>query len=105
MVISSSVRRIWMTRGYAERAVDGKSVQVGAADEDGRGAAGESLVDVGAAADAAIHNDGHATGDGRGHGRERVYGGGDRVQAPAAVIGNDDPINAAIDGADGVGGI
>src|SRR5215207_3877636 len=59
----------------ARLAGEGEGVDVRAADQDGAGAQGDGLEDVGAAADAAVHQHGDAAGEGLDDGGEGVEGG------------------------------
>ena len=76
--------------GYAGLAGGGETVDVGAADEDGAGAKTEGFDDVAAAADAAVDQNFGVAADGGDDFWKGMKRGGDRIELPAAMIGDHD---------------
>ena len=78
-------------------AVHREAVEIGAPDQDRVGAAGQRLEHVAAAANAAIHEHGHAPGHAIRHAGQRVDRRRDAVERAPAVIGHDDGVGAGLD--------
>ena len=76
-------------------AAEGQAPDVGAAEADRVGAEGERLEDVGAGADAAVEEDRELLGDRGGDRRQGVERGDRAVDLAAAVVGDDDAVDAA----------
>src|SRR5262245_13372050 len=71
-----------------------KAPQIGPADAHGAGPDGQRLDDVRSAPETAVDQDGHATGDGFDDVGQGIDGGPTPVLGAAAVIGDDDTIDA-----------
>src|SRR5262249_8420235 len=82
---------------------DREGVGVGAGDADGACAERKRLEGVRAPADAAVEKDGDGRPDRFENGRQRVERRDLTVDLAAAVVRDDDPVDAELDGAAGVG--
>ena len=83
--------------GDAGFAGDRQAPELRPADEGRRGAEGERLDHVGAAADAAVDEHRHPAADRLDHGRERLNRGEGAVELAAAVVRHDEPVDASLD--------
>ena len=95
---SISACRISSTRRGARLAAAGQAPEERAADEDGAGAEGQRDEDVGAAADAAVHEDLDPVADRLDDLGQHVERGRDAVELAAAVVGDDDAGGAVLGG-------
>jgi hypothetical protein len=81
--------------GFAAR---GDGIAPGAAEHAGPGAEGQRLDHVEAAAHAAVHQHFEPVADGIGDARQGGDAGGDAVELAAAVVGDDDAVDAGLGG-------
>ena len=81
----------------ARRAADREAVRVRSAEQHGVRAEGQRLEDVGAATDAAVHQDRRVRSGGVAHLVKRVERGDRAVHLPPAVVRDDDPVDAVLE--------
>ncbi len=98
-VRTTSLRSISIARATPGAAGGAESVGVGAPDEHGARTQTERFDDVAAAADSAVQKDLRASADGVDDLGQCAQRRSDRVELPAAVIGDDDGIGAGVNGA------
>jgi hypothetical protein len=90
---------------HALLAGDGETPDIETSQQHGASAEGQSLDGVGAVANATVEEDGHFLLDCGGDGGERVECGDGSVDLAASVVGDDDGVDAVVEGQAGVVGV
>src|SRR5215217_5531120 len=88
--------------GHARLAAGGETVQGRTTEHHAVGPECERLEDIGAAAKSAVDEHGEPIVDRRGHLAENLDASRGAIKLPSAVVGHDDAVGAAFDGAQSI---